>query len=153
MALSKFVVLSNKHPILRGMIAYAVMWPTSSLIQQTIAGKRLDSYDWKQAGRFMVFGTFYVAPILYGWVKFTSRIWPKITLSVSIRKALIEQVTYGPFAISSFFLGMSLLEGKSIHQGVDEIKEKFLPTWKVFMIFYFMCVMKSIIFFTYVYLQ
>lgn len=29
----------TKYPLLRGMLSYSVIWPTSALIQQTIAGK------------------------------------------------------------------------------------------------------------------
>lgn len=32
--------LFHNHPILRGMVSYAVIWPTASLVQQTMAGRR-----------------------------------------------------------------------------------------------------------------
>lgn len=35
-------VLKN-HPIVKGMATYAVIWPTGSLIQQTLEGK-----DWRK---------------------------------------------------------------------------------------------------------
>lgn len=30
----------NKHPIVKGMLAYSITWPTGNIIQQTMAGKR-----------------------------------------------------------------------------------------------------------------
>lgn len=30
----------NKHPIMKGMLAYSITWPTGNIIQQTMAGKR-----------------------------------------------------------------------------------------------------------------
>ena len=44
----------------------AVIWPTSSVVQQLI---NKDKLDLKKSLRFFVFGTFFVAPSLYAWVK------------------------------------------------------------------------------------
>lgn len=40
-------------------------------------------------------------------------------------------MTYGPAALACFYFGMSLLEGKSVEQATDELKLKFLPSYKV----------------------
>lgn len=40
-------------------------------------------------------------------------------------------MTYGPAALICFFFGMSLMENKTVEQAVDEVKLKFMPTWKV----------------------
>lgn len=53
-----------------------------------------------------------------------------ITLHVTFQ-ALIEQVTYGPAAMVCFFFGMTLLEGGSIEDAKNEVKAKFLSTYKV----------------------
>lgn len=43
----------------------------------------------------------------------------------------MEQFTYGPFSIVSFYFGMNILEGKSVEDAWLEVKHKFLQTWKV----------------------
>jgi hypothetical protein len=43
----------------------------------------------------------------------------------------LEQFTYGPFAMVSFFFGMSLLEGKSSSEAANEVTAKFWPTMQV----------------------
>jgi hypothetical protein len=43
----------------------------------------------------------------------------------------VEQFSYGPFAMVSFFFGMSLLEGKSSNEGANEVRAKFWPTLQV----------------------
>lgn len=40
-AFSKVVILFRKYPLLRGMASYSVIWPLSSLIQQTVEGKNI----------------------------------------------------------------------------------------------------------------
>lgn len=81
--------------------------------------------------RFSLYGSFFVAPTLYGWVRLTTLIWPVSNVRTGITKALVEQVTYGPAATASFFFIMSLLEHKTIEQSKQELYEKFLPTIKV----------------------
>lgn len=34
----------SAHPLIKGCISYAVLWPTGSLIQQTLEGKNLSEY-------------------------------------------------------------------------------------------------------------
>lgn len=121
----------KQYPIIRGILSYAVIWPTSCICQQTIAGKNWKTYDWAQAARFSFFGSCFTAPSLYAWIRLSSRIWPRSNLKTAIKKALIEQVTYGPAAMICFFFGMSLLESKTIAQAKQEVQNKFLPTYKV----------------------
>lgn len=121
----------KQYPIVRGILSYAVIWPTSCICQQTFAGRTWKDYDWAQAGRFCLYGSCFVAPTLYGWIRFSSYIWPRSNLKTAIKKALIEQVSYGPAAMVCFFFGMSLLEGKTIEYATHEVKNKFLPTYKV----------------------
>ncbi|XP_053685973.1 mpv17-like protein isoform X1 [Sabethes cyaneus] len=123
-------VLKN-HPIVKGMVTYAVIWPTGSLIQQTLEGKDWRTYNYRQCLNFALFGTFFVAPTLYGWVKISSQMWPTMNLKTGITKAIVEQFSYGPFAGTSFFFGMSLLEQKTIGEAVQEVKTKFPDTYKV----------------------
>lgn len=133
-------MIYKQYPIIRGIISYAVIWPTSCICQQTIAGRNWKNYDWAQAGRFCLYGSCFVAPTLYAWIRFSSRLWPRSNLKTAIKKALIEQVSYGPAAMVCFFFGMSLLEGKNIDQAKQEVQKKFLPTYKVvlfYLVFFF----------------
>ncbi|XP_045519740.1 mpv17-like protein [Pieris brassicae] len=130
--LSKFVK-NIKHPLLRGMASYGVIWPISSLIQQTFEGRSFEdhSYDWWRCARFGFYGSCYVAPTLYIWFSIASAVWPGSTLKSAVIKTCIETITYTPFAMCSFYFGMSLLEGKSVEDAVAEVKAKFWPTYKV----------------------
>lgn len=37
--MSRVREIFNKYPLLRGMVSYSLIWPSSALIQQKIAGK------------------------------------------------------------------------------------------------------------------
>ncbi|KRT79927.1 hypothetical protein AMK59_6895, partial [Oryctes borbonicus] len=115
----------------RGILSYATIWPTSCIIQQTIAGKRWDDYDWIQALRFSLYGGLFVAPTLYGWVRISTHLWPQTTLRTALTKAVVEQFTYGPMAMCCFFFTMNYLKTNSVEDATEEVKQKFLPTYKV----------------------
>lgn len=131
MALSTMKQFLNKHPIFKGMLAYSITWPTGNIIQQTIAGKRWDTYDWQKCLQFSLYGSLYVAPSLYGWVKLTSHIWPVTNLRTALTKTLVEQVSYGPAATASFFFIISLLDHKTVEESKQEVLNKFWPTYKM----------------------
>lgn len=113
--------------MLKGMAVYSVIWPTSSVIQQLINKEDL---DWKKSLRFFMFGTFFVAPTLYGWVKLSTAMWPTVSFKTAVQKAVTEQFTYGPAAGVSFFTLMTLMEGRDFDAVRTEVSEKFPRTYK-----------------------
>ncbi|XP_075221070.1 mpv17-like protein isoform X2 [Lycorma delicatula] len=119
----------TKYPVIRGMASYAVIWPVGSIIQQAIAG--VEDYDFARAARFSLYGGCYVAPTLHLWLKLAVYMFPQKTLLSAATKAVVEQFTYTPFAMVSFYFGMSLLEGKPVERAKQEVTEKFIPTYKV----------------------
>ncbi|CAK1552039.1 unnamed protein product [Leptosia nina] len=131
-SLSK-IAKTLKHPLLRGMASYGVIWPVSSFIQQTFEGRNFEdnSYDWLRCARFGLYGSCYVAPTLYTWLTIASTVWPATTLKSALIKTFFETITYTPFAMCSFYFGMSLLEGNAFDEAVAEVKAKFWPTYKV----------------------
>lgn len=131
MSLSVVKSIFRNHPIVKGMATYSIIWPAGSLIQQTIDGKDWRTYNYRHCLNFALFGTFFVAPTLYGWVKISSQMWPTTNLKTGLIKAVVEQFSYGPFAGTSFFFGMSLLEQKSVGEAVEEVRTKFPDTYKV----------------------
>lgn len=83
---SRFVAFTRRHPVVRGMLSYATIWPTSCLIQQTISGKRWDTYDWAQLLRFSLYGGLFTAPTLYGWIRISTKLWPNNNVKTAITK-------------------------------------------------------------------
>ncbi|XP_015604493.1 mpv17-like protein isoform X2 [Cephus cinctus] len=127
--LVKFREITQKYPIVRGMASYTVIWPIGSLLQQKISGKK--DLNYMQALRFSIYGGFFVAPTLYCWLKCAGYLWPRNNFRSAVTKALVEQVSYGPAAMCCFFFGINLLEFKPISECVEEVKQKFWPTYKV----------------------
>lgn len=131
--MSQIVVLLTKYPLLRGVVSYSIIWPTSALIQQKIAGEswgklkhpadifikwkillceneaffffktKKDNIDWMKCVRFSVYGGLYVAPTLYTWIRVSSKLFPKNNL-----RSAVSKVLYYPHlmecSLANFFL-------------------------------------------------
>lgn len=82
--LRRISTFSKKHPVLRGMMTYAVLWPSSNICQQFIQGR--EETNISESARFCVFGTLYVAPTLYLWVKISSYMFPGQSLKIAVKK-------------------------------------------------------------------
>jgi len=130
----------KKFPVSKGMAAYAVLWPSSDLCRQlAVKGNQKDEnfqLDIPRLLRFSLFGSFWVAPSLYLWVKLSGNIIKGSSIGSAALKAFIEQFTQGPFTIVSFYFGMNLLEGNGTSKAVEEAKTKFFPTWKTAVTFW-----------------
>ncbi|KAL3269203.1 hypothetical protein HHI36_008285 [Cryptolaemus montrouzieri] len=135
-ALSKVVQFSKKYPISRGILAYTLVFPTSCLIQQTLAGNKWETLDWKRVFQFWLYGTFFLAPVGYGYVRVMSKWFPHSDIKTTIKRILVDQATYSPVMTSSFFGGMALLEGKGVEGAKNEISQKFLPTYKTGLLYW-----------------
>lgn len=128
----KLLKFSNRFPVFRGIASYAIICPSGCLLQQSYEGKNFNNYDWSRVLRFSLYGIVIVAPMMHGWVKITSFIWPKDTLSNSVKKAVLEQFTYAPVTMFCFYTVMPVLEGNTIWSAIQEqLKLKFFPTYKI----------------------
>lgn len=54
-----------------------------------------------------------------------------MTLTSAIKKAALEQITYGPLSMSAFFIIMTYAETKSFDRAKEELQSKFWDTYKV----------------------
>lgn len=135
--LTKILAAPVKFPVVRGMLSYALIWPTCSIVQEYLEhGTSVSKANWARAARFSFFGTFFMAPVFYGWMKYSSRFFKRKDLMTAISRAAVEQVSYSPLAMAYFFFGMSMLEGKPYRACANEVREKFWPTYKIGMVFW-----------------
>lgn len=80
---------SHKFPIVRGMTSYAAIWPTACLLRQKIIGN--EEFNYAEALRFSLYGSLYVAPTLYCWLRCASHFWPKTDFKSAIIKVRLRK--------------------------------------------------------------
>jgi hypothetical protein len=83
--LTKLSDFTKKYPLTRGMITYTFIRPISNLCQQTIRGTK--DWDFAEALRFCLYGSCFVAPTLYGWLRLAANMWPQQNYRSATAKA------------------------------------------------------------------
>lgn len=81
--LGKVECTVQRSPLVKGMLVYSISWPLGSLIQQKVEA---NEFSVSRMVKFSLYGSLYVAPGLYGWMKLSCHIWPKPTFFSTITK-------------------------------------------------------------------
>ena len=84
--LTNFNKLTQEYPIVRGMLTYSIIWPISNLCQQLMEGKK--QLDFMEALRFSLYGSCFVAPTLFAWLRIAVNIWPAPNLKSTLTKVI-----------------------------------------------------------------
>lgn len=84
--MSRIREIFTRYPLLRGMVSYSILWPTSAFIQQKISGKSWSEIDWAKCARFSFYGGLYVAPTLYTWIRVSTKLFPQVNLRSAVCK-------------------------------------------------------------------
>lgn len=80
----------QKKPLIRGMIMYSITWPVGSIVQQLYQKEELKA---SRILKFSLYGSCFVAPSLYGWMKFSCYLWPKTTIGSTIIKVSVKYLS------------------------------------------------------------
>eukprot|EP00092_Neocalanus_flemingeri_P060274 GFUD01072229.1.p1 GENE.GFUD01072229.1~~GFUD01072229.1.p1 ORF type:complete len:178 (-),score=33.05 GFUD01072229.1:212-745(-) len=128
---SKVTAIFSKHPLVANCLTYGTLYTGSELLQQTILRATDDGdrtgYDWESLARFAVLGTAVFPPLMFHWYKFLDARYVGVGAGLVARKVMMDQLIFTPPMIATFFIGMSLLEGKP--DITKEFREKALPTF------------------------
>ena len=93
-------------------------------------------YNVQRTRTMFMMGTFFIAPLLH--LEFTYYL-PYFVPNVSgmglLKKLLIDQGTFAPFFILTFYPAINFVDGKPFNQSVQDLKDKYWATlqtnWKV----------------------
>ncbi|KAL7641840.1 UNVERIFIED_CONTAM: hypothetical protein RMT77_007714 [Armadillidium vulgare] len=132
---SKVNYIFKTYPVFRGMATYSLLWPSSNFLQQTMDKSRT-KVDPMEMFRYFVLGSFATAPTVYAWVKIASFLVKGSSLKHALLKAALDVIIFAPVGQTQFYIGITMLEGKSFEECVEEWKKKLIPTWKVAICFW-----------------
>merc|ERR1711915_39948 len=128
---SKIKTLFSKHPLAANCVTYGTLYTGSEFLQQTIIrASDVDSqkgYDWGSIGRYTLMGTAIFPPLMFQWYKWLDARYAGVGASLVARKILMDQLLFTPPMLATFFIGMSILEGRN--DVTKEFREKALTTF------------------------
>ena len=81
--------------------------------------------------RFMIYGGLIHAPLVFNWLRLAARLFPKDTTAHLLAKVAMDQSCFAPVGLSSFYIGLSALEGKDLDGIYKEWRDKMPNTWAV----------------------
>ncbi|XP_026202002.1 mpv17-like protein 2 [Anabas testudineus] len=85
--------------------------------------------DWSRTGRTFVVGCS-VGPLLHYWYYWLDRVYVGKALNTVGKKILADQLIGSPVVGMGYFLGMDVMEGHTLSEGWEELKNKFLELYK-----------------------
>lgn len=117
-------------PLQRGMATYAITYPTGSFIQQLL-NKEQEKIDYKRIGKFTLFGSLIIAPGVNLWVNFVNRVFTGNSILHIYGKVGLEQIIWAPIFYTVFYFVLTIMDGKSVHEALLEVKTKAFHTYAV----------------------
>jgi len=89
-----------------------------------------------RTGRLMVYGGGIFGPLLTNWLGFLNKIQFSSPLKGVVYRVFMDQTMFTPVVVGVFFGSMTLLEGKSVADAQERIRDSYVPTlvrnWGVF---------------------
>jgi protein Mpv17 len=110
------------------------MYAAGDLIQQRLEGRKRKkavdrlATDWKRSGRMGSVGA-PIGVLSHYWYTMLDRVLPGITRRAVVRKVMADQCIFGPICLSTFFVGMGVLEGKTSTEIGMDMKTLFPPAY------------------------
>ena len=118
----------KEHLLLTNTVASIFIGGCGDYVEQRL--ERIQSNDWRRTGRFCILGLT-LGPLEHFWYMLLDRMLPGTSHKMVGMKVIVDEVVYTPPLYCIFYPGMALMEGRTRHEAMQELREKFWPTVKV----------------------
>ncbi|XP_017388807.1 mpv17-like protein isoform X2 [Cebus imitator] len=115
---------ARRHPWPTNVLLYAALFSSGDALQQRLRGVQA---DWRHTRRVATVVVTFHANFNYVWLGLLERALPGRAPRIVLAKVLCDQVVGAPIAVSAFYVGMSILQGKD--DIFLDLKQKFWNTY------------------------
>ncbi|NP_001188186.1 mpv17-like protein [Ictalurus punctatus] len=124
----------RRYPWLTNVTLYSGLYAGGDLMQQYLSNKKDGKIDWRRTRNVAVVAFCFNGNFNFFWMRFLERRLPGSSVSTVLRKLAMDQTISLPLAISAFYTGLSLLEGKD--DILEDWRNKFLNTYTTGLMFW-----------------
>ncbi|XP_013381394.1 mpv17-like protein [Lingula anatina] len=130
--MGKLYRIWKSYPVLKSMLSYGSIYTGADIVDQIVIDRHKRPYDGLETLRRSLAGCIFIGPLNFTWVRIAERIFsPSRTFVAVARRVLVEQVVFGPIAITTFYCANNLFERRSLKESWEELHEKFFKTYEV----------------------
>ncbi|ODN82858.1 protein SYM1, variant [Cryptococcus amylolentus CBS 6039] len=119
-----------RRPLVGNMASSAVLFATGDVIAQQLIEKKGKDHDLARTGRIVVWGGLCFAPAVHVWFNTLARLPIQSKVAGTAARVALDQFAFAPFALTSFFTAMTLMEGKNLEAAKLKWNESFVDTLK-----------------------
>ncbi|KAH8978039.1 hypothetical protein EDB86DRAFT_2816491, partial [Lactarius hatsudake] len=123
-----------KRPLTTQCATSAVLFATGDVIAQQVIERKRSKHDFARTARLTFFGGCLLGPPISKWIAFLGRLRFATPTKAVIYRTWLDQMLMAPLVVGSFFVSMSLLEGKGASGVVDNLSTVRVPSlwWLVY---------------------
>ncbi|KAF7697788.1 mpv17-like protein [Silurus meridionalis] len=115
-------------PWLANVSLYSTLYAGGDLVHQRVTRRHGAEIDWRRTRNVALVAFCFHGNWNYFWLRALERRFPGRSISMVLSKVALDQSFSSPLAISVFYTGMSLLEGKE--DIFEAWRERFFNTYK-----------------------
>lgn len=127
LAWKRYLHQLNTKPIRTKSITAGTLAGLSDLLAQRISGSAAGGVNWRRTLAIALYGAVWAGPASHYWQQILEKLFPnKKDPLRSVKKTLLDQLTFGPWCNALFMSYMALVvEGRSLSSTTSKVRAEF----------------------------
>ena len=128
---SNYLRLLNSHPWTTTCVATGILCGLGDIIaQQAVERRTLRNHNARRTLRMASIGALVIGPGIRTWFMFLERMIPSSTVAATFGKVALDQFTWAPCLVATFFTLNDKLDGRTNAEVREHLRKDYFDTMK-----------------------